>query len=93
MLVLPQGMPESWARLLQSANISKTEQVRHPQAVISVLNYYENSSKDKESKYMTNVSDYKPLREFLIYYGSHFSLNWTLLFLKILCRLLNQLDN
>ncbi|KAK2145459.1 hypothetical protein LSH36_680g01013 [Paralvinella palmiformis] len=55
------GMPESWARLLQNANISKTEQVKHPQAVISVLNYYESSSKDKESKYMTNVSDYKPL--------------------------------
>ena len=58
-------MPESWARLLQNANISKTEQVKHPQAVISVLNYYESSSKDKESKYMTNVSDYKPLRKYM----------------------------
>ncbi|PVD18626.1 hypothetical protein C0Q70_21176 [Pomacea canaliculata] len=35
------GMPESWAKLLQSANISKSEQKQNPQAVLDVLNYYD----------------------------------------------------
>ncbi|XP_076454091.1 serine/threonine-protein kinase PAK 2-like [Babylonia areolata] len=50
------GMPESWARLLQSANISKMEQKQNPQAVLDVLNYYDTSSKERrESKYMINI--------------------------------------
>lgn len=53
-----QGMPESWARLLQTSNISKLEQKTNPQAVLDVLKYYDYStSRDKqETKYMTNVS-------------------------------------
>lgn len=48
------GMPESWARLLQNSNISKSEQKKNPQAVLDVLNYYDSSSKqNQESKYMT----------------------------------------
>lgn len=52
------GMPESWARLLQTSNISKLEQKTNPQAVLDVLKYYDYStSRDKqETKYMTNVS-------------------------------------
>ena len=51
------GMPESWARLLQNSNISKTEQKKNPQAVLDVLNYYDSSAKDQEaSKYMTSIS-------------------------------------
>ena len=54
--VLSQGMPESWARLLQNSNISKSEQQKNPQAVLDVLNYYDNSSKEKKaSKYMTHI--------------------------------------
>ncbi|XP_076435822.1 LOW QUALITY PROTEIN: serine/threonine-protein kinase PAK 3-like [Babylonia areolata] len=50
------GMPESWARLLQSANISEVEQKRNPQAVLDVLTYYDTSSKERqESKYMINI--------------------------------------
>lgn len=46
-------MPESWAKLLQNSNISKLEQKKNPQAVLDVLNYYDNSTKEKkESKYM-----------------------------------------
>lgn len=46
-------MPESWAKLLQNSNISKSEQKKNPQAVLDVLNYYDNSTKEKkESKYM-----------------------------------------
>ena len=48
-----QGMPESWARLLQNSNISKSEQKKNPQAVLDVLNYYDSSSKqNQESKFM-----------------------------------------
>ncbi|GFY17235.1 hypothetical protein TNCV_1090111 [Trichonephila clavipes] len=47
-------MPESWARLLQSSNITKSEQKQNPQAVLDVLNWYDASTKEKqESKYMT----------------------------------------
>ena len=47
------GMPESWARLLQNSNISKSEQKKNPQAVLDVLNYYDSSSKQsQESKFM-----------------------------------------
>jgi len=50
---LLQGMPESWARLLQNSNISKSEQKKNPQAVLDVLNYYDSSSKqNQESKFM-----------------------------------------
>jgi len=46
-------MPESWARLLQHSNISKSEQKKNPQAVLDVLNYYDSSSKqNQESKFM-----------------------------------------
>ncbi|XP_059487755.1 serine/threonine-protein kinase Pak [Neocloeon triangulifer] len=50
------GMPEAWARLLMASNISKQEQKKNPQAVLDVLNYYDNSSKEhKPSKYMTTA--------------------------------------
>jgi hypothetical protein len=65
------GMPESWAKLLQNSNISKSEQKKNPQAVLDVLNYYDASSKEqKESKYMisitkpaTTVNNAKPLAD------------------------------
>ncbi|XP_012934794.2 serine/threonine-protein kinase PAK 2 [Aplysia californica] len=51
------GMPESWAKLLQSANISKSEQKKNPQAVLDVLNYYDTSSKERQDeKFMLNVN-------------------------------------
>lgn len=48
-------MPESWARLLQNSDISKSEQQKNPQAVLDVLKYYDTSSKVKESKFMLNI--------------------------------------
>ncbi|KAF4524708.1 hypothetical protein B566_EDAN014309 [Ephemera danica] len=49
-------MPEAWARLLMASNISKQEQKKNPQAVLDVLKYYDNSSKEhKPSKYMTSA--------------------------------------
>lgn len=49
-------MPEAWARLLISSNISKQEQKKNPQAVLDVLNWYDNSNKEaQETKYMTTL--------------------------------------
>ncbi|XP_041646425.1 serine/threonine-protein kinase PAK 2-like [Cheilinus undulatus] len=33
------GMPEQWARLLQTSNITKSEQKKNPQAVLDVLKF------------------------------------------------------
>lgn len=53
-----QGMPEAWARLLITSNISKQEQKKNPQAVLDVLNWFDNSSKQsKTSKYMTTATN------------------------------------
>ena len=49
-------MPESWAKLLQNSNISQAEQKKNPQAVLDVLNYYDTSKSNQESKYMINIS-------------------------------------
>ena len=48
------GMPEAWNRLLKEADISKSEQKKHPEAVISVLKWFERAnSHNKEVKFMT----------------------------------------
>ncbi|XP_068136555.1 serine/threonine-protein kinase PAK 2 [Hyperolius riggenbachi] len=38
------GMPEQWARLLQTANITKLEQKKNPQAVLDVLKFYDSNT-------------------------------------------------
>jgi len=51
-----QGMPEAWARLLMNSNISKQEQKKNPQAVLDVLKWFDNTTKQRpSSKYMTNA--------------------------------------
>uniref|UniRef100_A0A667ZX15 non-specific serine/threonine protein kinase n=1 Tax=Myripristis murdjan TaxID=586833 RepID=A0A667ZX15_9TELE len=42
--VCVQGMPEQWARLLQTSNISKSEQKQNPQAVLDILKFYDSTS-------------------------------------------------
>lgn len=49
-------MPEAWARLLMNSNISKQEQKKNPQAVLDVLNWFDNSKQRPNSKYMTNAT-------------------------------------
>jgi len=50
------GMPEAWARLLISSNISREMQLKNPQAVLDVLNYYESSAKQPpQDKFMTST--------------------------------------
>lgn len=56
-------MPQAWAQLLQTSNISKQEQKKNPQAVLDVLKWYDISSHN-ETKYMethTQKSTSKPL--------------------------------
>uniref|UniRef100_A0A3P9LCT3 non-specific serine/threonine protein kinase n=1 Tax=Oryzias latipes TaxID=8090 RepID=A0A3P9LCT3_ORYLA len=38
------GMPEQWARLLQTSNISKLEQKQNPQTVLTILKFYDSTS-------------------------------------------------
>ncbi|XP_072034050.1 serine/threonine-protein kinase PAK 3-like isoform X2 [Amphiura filiformis] len=38
------GMPDHWARLLSTSDISKTEQKKNPQAVLDALKFYDDST-------------------------------------------------
>ncbi|OCT81121.1 serine/threonine-protein kinase PAK 2 [Xenopus laevis] len=46
------GMPEQWARLLQTSNITKLEQKKNPQAVLDVLKFYDSKHTVKQ-KYLS----------------------------------------
>ncbi|XP_035230922.1 serine/threonine-protein kinase PAK 1-like isoform X2 [Stegodyphus dumicola] len=52
-----EGLPEPWLRLLQQANISKSEQSQNPTAVLQALKYYVHSIKKKpgEVKFITTA--------------------------------------
>ncbi|KAH0625250.1 hypothetical protein JD844_033619 [Phrynosoma platyrhinos] len=56
------GMPEQWARLLQTSNITKSEQKKNPQAVLDVLEFYNSKKTSNSQKYMSftdkSVEDY-----------------------------------
>ena len=46
-------MPEHWARLLQTSNITKSEQKKNPQAVLDVLEFYNSKKTSNSQKYMS----------------------------------------
>ncbi|KAJ8270397.1 hypothetical protein GJAV_G00114040 [Gymnothorax javanicus] len=50
------GMPEQWARLLQTSNITKSEQKKNPQAVLDVLKFYDSTGNSRQ-KYLSFSSD------------------------------------
>uniref|UniRef100_A0A8D3BTK7 non-specific serine/threonine protein kinase n=1 Tax=Scophthalmus maximus TaxID=52904 RepID=A0A8D3BTK7_SCOMX len=53
------GMPEQWARLLQTSNISKSEQKQNPQAVLDILKFYDSTSgKQKYLSFSASVGEY-----------------------------------
>ena len=56
MPVSPQGIPEQWARLLQTSNITKLEQKKNPQAVLDVLKFYDSKETVNNQKYMSFTS-------------------------------------
>ncbi len=47
------GMPEHWAKLLMSSQITKTEQKKNPQAVLDALKFYDDSNTNRNEKFMT----------------------------------------
>uniref|UniRef100_A0A3B4Z9C4 non-specific serine/threonine protein kinase n=1 Tax=Seriola lalandi dorsalis TaxID=1841481 RepID=A0A3B4Z9C4_SERLL len=50
-------MPEQWARLLQTSNISKSEQKQNPQAVLDILKFYDSTSgKQKYLSFSASVT-------------------------------------
>uniref|UniRef100_A0A3Q1B2S1 non-specific serine/threonine protein kinase n=1 Tax=Amphiprion ocellaris TaxID=80972 RepID=A0A3Q1B2S1_AMPOC len=53
------GMPEQWARLLQTSNITKLEQKKNPQAVLDVLKFYDSKETANSQKYMSFTGSYE----------------------------------
>uniref|UniRef100_A0A8C9RK07 non-specific serine/threonine protein kinase n=1 Tax=Scleropages formosus TaxID=113540 RepID=A0A8C9RK07_SCLFO len=53
------GMPEQWARLLQTSNITKSEQKKNPQAVLDVLKFYDSTGNSRQ-KYLSFSSGWGP---------------------------------
>ncbi|KTF94913.1 hypothetical protein cypCar_00033922 [Cyprinus carpio] len=49
-------MPEQWARLLQTSNITKSEQKKNPQAVLDVLKFYDSTGNGRQ-KYLSFSSE------------------------------------
>lgn len=47
-----QGMPEKWTNILMKSNISKQEQAKNPEAILSVLRYFETAN-NQSPKFMT----------------------------------------
>ncbi|KAM8975407.1 serine/threonine-protein kinase PAK 1 isoform 2-T2 [Pelodytes ibericus] len=47
------GMPDQWAWLLQTSNITKSEQKKNPQAVLDVLEFYNSKKTSNSQKYMS----------------------------------------
>lgn len=54
--ICAQGIPEQWARLLQTSNITKLEQKKNPQAVLDVLKFYDSKETVNNQKYMSFTS-------------------------------------
>uniref|UniRef100_A0A8C3UBF7 non-specific serine/threonine protein kinase n=1 Tax=Catharus ustulatus TaxID=91951 RepID=A0A8C3UBF7_CATUS len=57
------GMPEQWARLLQTSNITKSEQKKNPQAVLDVLEFYNSKKISNSQKYMSFTGTCSPWPE------------------------------
>uniref|UniRef100_A0A3B4U4Q8 non-specific serine/threonine protein kinase n=1 Tax=Seriola dumerili TaxID=41447 RepID=A0A3B4U4Q8_SERDU len=55
------GIPEQWARLLQTSNITKLEQKKNPQAVLDVLKFYDSKETVNNQKYMSFTSGEPPI--------------------------------
>lgn len=60
-----QGIPEQWARLLQTSNITKLEQKKNPQAVLDVLKFYDSKETVNNQKYMSFTSGGKHKQQYI----------------------------
>ncbi|KAJ3590226.1 hypothetical protein NHX12_008180 [Muraenolepis orangiensis] len=63
--VSSQGIPEQWARLLQTSNITKLEQKKNPQAVLDVLKFYDSKETVNNQKYMSFTSGDKSAQGYI----------------------------
>uniref|UniRef100_A0A3P8YAP5 non-specific serine/threonine protein kinase n=1 Tax=Esox lucius TaxID=8010 RepID=A0A3P8YAP5_ESOLU len=54
------GMPEQWARLLQTSNITKSEQKKNPQAVLDVLKFYDSTGNGRQKYLSFSSGDVEP---------------------------------
>uniref|UniRef100_A0A8C1TF24 non-specific serine/threonine protein kinase n=1 Tax=Cyprinus carpio TaxID=7962 RepID=A0A8C1TF24_CYPCA len=63
------GMPEQWARLLQTSNITKSEQKKNPQAVLDVLKFYDSTGNGRQ-KYLSFSSGLLDHSRFHMYFIS-----------------------
>lgn len=77
MCVCVQGMPEQWARLLQTSNITKLEQKKNPQAVLDVLKFYDSKETANSQKYMSFTGTYTHTHTDL-------KVRWVFLFIRLL---------
>ncbi|MEE6497071.1 hypothetical protein FKM82_002580 [Ascaphus truei] len=59
------GIPEQWARLLQTSNITKLEQKKNPQAVLDVLKFYDSKETVNNQKYMSFTSGDKSVHGYM----------------------------
>ncbi|XP_038821242.1 serine/threonine-protein kinase PAK 3-like [Salvelinus namaycush] len=59
------GIPEQWARLLQTSNITKLEQKKNPQAVLDVLKFYDSKETVNNQKYMSFTSGDKSAQGYI----------------------------
>ncbi|XP_058251364.1 serine/threonine-protein kinase PAK 2a isoform X2 [Hemibagrus wyckioides] len=57
------GMPEQWARLLQTSNITKSEQKKNPQAVLDVLKFYDSTGNGKQKYLSFTDKDAPPVKK------------------------------
>ncbi|XP_069896002.1 serine/threonine-protein kinase PAK 3 isoform X3 [Dipodomys merriami] len=67
---LPEGIPEQWARLLQTSNITKLEQKKNPQAVLDVLKFYDSKETVNNQKYMSFTSGDKSAHGYIAAHAS-----------------------
>uniref|UniRef100_A0A8C4E8J7 non-specific serine/threonine protein kinase n=1 Tax=Dicentrarchus labrax TaxID=13489 RepID=A0A8C4E8J7_DICLA len=64
------GMPEQWARLLQTSNITKLEQKKNPQAVLDVLKFYDSKETTNSQKYMSFTGTHTHNSLFIYFSGT-----------------------
>lgn len=59
-------MPEQWARLLQTSNITKSEQKKNPQAVLDVLKFYDSTGNGRQKYLSFSSSGEAPNKDCLV---------------------------
>lgn len=69
-------MPEQWARLLQTSNITKSEQKKNPQAVLDVLKFYDSTGNGRQ-KYLSFSSSGENVMFLVPYLGVNWSVSVT----------------